>query len=275
MMKNMGQFNVMRQDGLSIHTYQCPEDSEMVNAHILETPNKVILIDTQQFLPYAQELRLYVNHLNKPIDRVIITHSHPDHWMGAVCFEDLPIYALEETRDEIAAIGDYLLEFKRKISGDVVPDHKVIPTHTLNEGDLNIDGLYLRFSKVLDTEMAFMLCIELPDQKILLAQDLVYNHVYPCVGEKNAAGLYLFDGWINQLQLLKKKNYSLILPGHGEPCGPNIFDEMIGYIQTAKSLFESDVDDKTFKQTLMEKYPDYRVEELLDISNLYLYHRDW
>ena len=50
---------------------------------------------------------------------------------------------------------------------------------------------------------------------------------------------------------------------------------MISYIQFAQQLFESKVDEHVFKQTLLEKYPTYRVEELLDISNLYLYHRDW
>jgi glyoxylase-like metal-dependent hydrolase (beta-lactamase superfamily II) len=274
-MKYLGRFSVLRQGNIAIHSYLCPDDSEMVCSQIIETPNRLVLVDAQQFIHYASEVRAYMNRLNKPIDRVIITHSHPDHWMGSVCFEDLPIYSLKETREEIATIGDYLVFLKRKEVEDISGYHKVVPSRLLVEGDMVIDGLRYRLTKIVDAEMAFMLCIELPDLKVLLAQDLVYNQVYPCVGEKNAKGEFLFDGWIKVLREFQKNDYTMVIPGHGEPTTPAVFEEMITYIQFAKQLFDSGANDKTFKQALMQKYPTYRVEQLLDISNLFLYHRDW
>ena len=274
-MKYMGQFNVLRQGNITIHSYQCPDDSEMVCSQVIESHNRLVLIDAQQFVPYAQELRMYMARLNKPIDRIIITHSHPDHWMGSVVFEDLPIYSLKETREEIASIGDYLVFLKRKEVEDMAGYHKVVPSRVLSEGDLVIDGLRYRLTRVVDAEMANMLVIELPDLKVLLAQDLIYNRVYPCVGEKNAQGEFLFDGWVKALREFQIWDYEWVVPGHGEPTNKDVFEEMITYILYAKQLFESGMDDKSFKQTLMLKYPHYRVEQLLDISNLFLYHRNW
>ena len=221
-MKYMGRFSVLRQGNITIHSYLCPDDSEMVCSQIIETPNRLVLIDAQQFIPYATEVRTYMTRLNKPIDRVIITHSHPDHWMGLVVFEDLPIYSLKETREEIATIGDYLVFVKRKQVEDMAQYHKVVPARLVAEGDMVIDGLRYTLTRIVDAEMSYMLAIELPDYKVLLAQDLVYNHVYPCVGEKNAKGEYLFDGWIKTLREYQKKDYVTVIPGHGEPTTPAI-----------------------------------------------------
>jgi glyoxylase-like metal-dependent hydrolase (beta-lactamase superfamily II) len=274
-MKMMGTINILRNDRLAIHSYFCPEDGEMVCSQVIETPNKLVIVDAQQLRPYAQELRRYVERLNKPIDRIIVTHSHPDHWMGLEFFQDVPIYALQETRDEIDEIGDYLIKLKQSEVGDLAASCKVLPTHILTEGSNEIDGLRYEFIKVLDSEISFLLAIEIPESKLLLAQDLVYNHVYLCVGEMNDKKQYLFDGWIRALEYLQAKEYDIILPGHGEPTNATIFPEMIKYIQYAKELFESGIGEAELKQCLIKRYPDYRVTQLLDISNIFLYHRTW
>jgi glyoxylase-like metal-dependent hydrolase (beta-lactamase superfamily II) len=274
-MKTMGRFTVLRQGGVAIHSYACPDDSEAVNSHVVETLHALVLIDAQQFIPYATELREYMDRLGKPVERIIVTHSHPDHWMGLICFEDLPIYAIEETKQEIEATGDYLIAYKKGQVEDISRYHKVVPPFTLKEGEVVIDGITFRLSKVTDAEMAFMLTVELPEFKTLIAQDLVYNGVYACVGEKNATGEYLFDGWIEALKGLKNKDYATILPGHGDVAGPEVLDEMIKYLRFAKKTFESGVDDKGFKAAMKRRYPRYRVDELLDISNLFLYHHTW
>jgi glyoxylase-like metal-dependent hydrolase (beta-lactamase superfamily II) len=216
-----------------------------------------------------------VDRLRKPIDRVIVTHSHPDHWAGLEFFKDAPIYALAETRYELENYGDDILNFKRLTQGDQLAAAKVVPTQTLKEGEEVIDGVKYVFTKVCDAEAPTMLMIELPEHQTLIAQDLVYNKVYPAVGEKNQKGDYLFAGWLKALKSLQKKGYSLVLPGHGAPTDGRVFTEMAEYIRTAQQLFESGMDEAALKKALQEKYPGYQVPEMLDISNVFLYHRNW
>jgi len=275
-MKALGSVSILRNDQAAFHSYLCPEDGEMVSSQVIETESKLVIVDVQLLRPYARELRRYVDRLNKPIDRVIVTHSHPDHWFGLEFFNDVPIYSLPETRYVIENMGDMLIQYKKAELGDLIASDKVVPSNIIEEGTDNIDGLNYAFTKLTDAEAPIMLLIELPDLKTLVAQDLVYNRIYPCVGEKNDKGEYLFDGWINALKSLQKKEYDVILAGHGEPTTDStVFAELIDYIGYAKRTFESGVNENELKRKLIERYPNYRVTQMLDFSNVFLYHRTW
>lgn len=203
------------------------------------------------------------------------SHSHPDHWMELKLFTNVPIYSLQETGGEIEKTGDYLVRYNRPQFGYLITFYKIVPIYIIRSCTKKIDGLTYEFTKVVDSEISFLLSIELPELKTLVAQDLIYNQVYPCVGEKNDKGDYLFDGWVKVLKHLQTKGYETVLPGHGDPVDSSIFQKMIGYIEYSKQLFESGIDEAELKQKLIEKYPNYHVTELLDISNLFLYHRTW
>jgi hypothetical protein len=77
------------------------------------------------------------------------------------------------------------------------------------------------------------------------------------------------------LRGLSRTAYDVVLPGHGEPTDPSAFDAVAAYVATAKRLFESGVGEVELKRRLAEAYPTYRVPEMLDLSNLFLFHRTW
>ncbi len=270
-MRQVGTISILRNDQIAFHSFLSPEDGEMVCSQIIETQNKLVVVDALLLRPYARELRRYVDSLGKPIDRVIITHSHPDHWFGLEFFGDVPIYSLQETIDEIKEVGDGYLEYKRSQHGDLIADSKVVPSNIIKEGVENIDGVNYAFTKVIDAEASLMLLIELPDLKTLIAQDLLYNGVYLYTGEKNSEGEYCFDGWTKILRNLQERKYDTILVGHGDTANPTIFTEMIGYIEYARRAFESASNGDELKEKLIGKYPTFRVTEMLDISNVFLY----
>ena len=94
-----------------------------------------MIFDAQFLVPYATEARAYVDSLNKPIDRIIITHSHPDHFYGmTAAFADIPGYALAKTKAVITNIGPKMLANNKKNMGDLVPDKVVAPTNEIEPG---------------------------------------------------------------------------------------------------------------------------------------------
>jgi len=49
---------------------------------MIEGPTAVVIFDGQLLLPYADEVASYVQTLGKPVERIILSHAHTDHWSG-------------------------------------------------------------------------------------------------------------------------------------------------------------------------------------------------
>jgi len=68
------------------------------NAGAIETPEGVIVIDTQQYPRLARQLRAAVlAKTGQPLRVVVNTHCHLDHTSGNTVFADVPILAHEKT----------------------------------------------------------------------------------------------------------------------------------------------------------------------------------
>jgi len=82
-----------------IHTYAfSPLNS---TTHIIETADGLVVVDAQMTLPDTNEAIAYVRSLNKPIRRLIVSHSHPDHWLGLGEWADAPSAAIADVKTYI------------------------------------------------------------------------------------------------------------------------------------------------------------------------------
>jgi glyoxylase-like metal-dependent hydrolase (beta-lactamase superfamily II) len=72
---------------------------------MIEGPNAVVIFDGQLLLPYADEVASYVKTLRKPVDRIILSHAHTDHWGGLQVlserFPDARVFALGGIADQV------------------------------------------------------------------------------------------------------------------------------------------------------------------------------
>lgn len=264
-----GKIIITEKGSVKIHSYISPEDSTLVTSHIVESKNELVLVDAQFIRPYAQEVKDYIEHLKKPLNRIIVTHSHPDHWFGLELFKNVPIYSLKKTAQEIEELGDVIIKSKKPVLGDLVTDSKTVPDHNIvpNTSE-TIDGVTYRYEKIDQAEAGVQLLIRLKDQNVLIVQDLGFNKVHLFIGQQ------AFASWINTAtQLSKESNNTSVLVGHGEPTTPNVFATNIAYLNDAATIFGSAQNGEDLKRQLMEKYPEYRSALLLDISNDFLYQK--
>src|ERR1051325_5119241 len=68
------------------------------NAGAIETPDGLIIVDTQQYPRLARAFRDAVSaKTGKPLRNVVYTHCHLDHMAGSSLFADAPIIAHEKT----------------------------------------------------------------------------------------------------------------------------------------------------------------------------------
>lgn len=261
----------------TIHTYTSPESGGLVNSQVIETSNQLILVDTQYLLPFATELKEYLSGIKKPIERIIVSHSHPDHWFGNELFKDQKIFALQEVRSILEQAGDAMIESYQFINenGPLVPTAKTLPNFTLNEGLFTLDGVEFSVVKFTDAEDAIIAGIEIPKENILIAQDIVYDFTHAFTAEL----ANVQNKWIEVLERLQSKNYSFVLGGHGAPSEGDILTPAIAYLRDATSAIRKALNEGTgkesktqiYSQAMLEKYPEFKAPVLIQLCSNYMF----
>ncbi|SEC37805.1 Metallo-beta-lactamase superfamily protein [Streptomyces sp. 3213] len=253
-----GTVTVVEKDAVRVHSYMAPDDSLNVTTQLIETPALIIAVDGQYALDYADEVVAYAQGLGKPIDRLIVTHAHPDHFHGAARF-GAPVHALAAVRDQIAAQGD-----AQDPAGTLIPVADVTPTVEITPGTEVIDGVPFVFEAFSGGEAADELVIKLPEQGVLIAQDLVYHATHLFLGNNDIVG------WQQAVDTLgAESSYDTVLAGHGLPAGLEVFGELRRYLADARELLGDD--GEAYKKAILERYPSYGGPFLIDIGNQYLF----
>ena len=109
-----------------------------------------------------------------------------------------------------------------------------------------------------DTETEFHLSIKLPELDTYIVQDLVYS----------GAHIYLtkdIPHWVEILESIRDSEFSLFLPGHGEPADKKELQSNIEYLNFANSLLNAGTTAEALKAALLEKYPHLTGAGIFDI----------
>jgi glyoxylase-like metal-dependent hydrolase (beta-lactamase superfamily II) len=241
--------------GATVHTYVAPPDGLFVTSHLVETEHELTVIDAQFRPEHAAEVKAYADSLSKPIARMIVTHAHPDHFVGAKTFGDIPIHAAAEARDFIAQAGPAVIEhygFKTGVA---------VPTHLLVEGSQTLDGLTFEFRVMKNAEATENVVVLLPELGVLVGQDIVYNGTHLYLDRRTC------EGWRLALAELRRlRGYDLVLAGHGEPATPAVYDEVEGYLDVAERVFRDATSAQQVRDAMVRAYPNATGVTLLDLG---------
>lgn len=246
--------------GLTVHTLTSPLQMFANSTHIIETPNKLVLIDTQFFLPIAADYRAYADSLGKPIDRMFITHEHPDHFLGSEAFADVPMYALAPVAERIAETGQTEIDEKQgEMGAEMIASTFVVP-NAVEPGLVLIDGVYFQLDRVDDAEAPVQMVIKAPGYGVAAVGDIVYSQVHLILAGQPST-------WIEALQGLQPTSelYPMVLPGHGTaPTTPAAYDANIAYLSLAGELMQTAENAEEFKAGLVEAFPDRQMDGAID-----------
>jgi len=108
--------------------------------------------------------------------------------------------------------------------------------------------------------------IFLPESGILFTGDSLVGGTHPPLGE------LLLDRWLASLEILKhdRREPLLIVPGRGEPCGPEATSTMIAYLHLIAAVVEQHVAAGGTRQELAGRAP-----EILDYFPTPEFAADW
>ncbi|HEY0932555.1 MAG TPA: MBL fold metallo-hydrolase [Trebonia sp.] len=162
----------------------------------------------------------------QPVRTLVNTHHHPDHTAGNGLFAGATIVAHDNAREEMRALG--------------VPRNTGIWTD-VEYGDLRLAPPFLTFpdrltlwADELRCELLFAgqpahttndIVVWIPEHSVLFAGDLVFNGGTPFLLSGSVLGA------IEVLEtFLKPLGAQTIVPGHGPVAGPEIIDDVLGYL---------------------------------------------
>jgi len=249
-----------------IHTYTAPDVSSRVTTHIIETADSLVLIDAQLFKPFGAEAAAYAASLGKPIDRIILSHDHPDHWYGAESF-DAPLVATATSAGLIQeAVESGSAASQASSFGDLAATEFRVPEVGVELGSETIAGINFEFSAIENAEAVENLVVLVPEAKTAILQDLMYNAVYffPGLNRPN---------WIAALEdmrtSLKADGYEIILPGHGVPTTLGTLDTGIEFLQFLDEQFNTADSGEAVAEAIVARYPSFDGAGLLPFYSLF------
>lgn len=216
-----------------VHTVPClfmqlPRDH--VNAYVVELENSVVVVDAALAVPSAQKLRKKAESLGKPLEAVLLTHGHPDHYTGLVEFEDLPRFASQGCLDFAHEEDVVKSPTATHYLGDNYPEVRVFPNEIIKDGDaFTFDGVKFTFYDLGPGESD-------SDGMWIFEKDGI-KHVF--IGDTVALNCHCFfrDGFVFEWQKILDrldKEFdqvnTLLYLGHGiSPSGMEAVDWQRGY----------------------------------------------
>ena len=182
----------------------------IVNVVFMETGDGVVLFDTGPSRIYGEELRAVIERTTKePLVRVIVSHAHPDHYLGNQVFEDLPIESLAEVQNVIADIGDLFTDnMYRLVDVWMRGTRTVAPTKMIQPGHIKMGKRDLEVIALGGHSQADLALYD-HGENLLLAADLVFMDRAPTTPHAH------LPTWQKALSDLADRPIKTLVPGHG------------------------------------------------------------
>jgi glyoxylase-like metal-dependent hydrolase (beta-lactamase superfamily II) len=203
-----------------------------VRAYVVELENSVVVVDSTLALDSATELRQLAESFGKPINAVLVTHGHPDHYTGLARFADVPRYASQGCLEFAHREDVTKAPVAKGYLGDDYPDVRVFPDKIVKDGDtLTFDGVTFTFSDYGPGESDSDGIWTFQKDRVLHAfvGDLIANNCHCFFRDGHA------DLWLEILDRMEKEfpADTAIYVGHGDtPVGKERIDWQRGYVKT-------------------------------------------
>lgn len=177
----------------------------VVAAAIIALGDRTVVVDALEGVDAGAALRAAAEAIG-PVALVVLTHRHADHTGGVRAFADVPAVASEVT---CAAIG-------RGAALD--------GTLRLREGERRVELLSCGAAHT-EGDVA----VHIADAAVLVAGDLVVAGIHPRLRHGD------LEGWIAALDRLGALAPRSVLPGHGDPCGPEALESTAAYLRRVRA----------------------------------------
>jgi glyoxylase-like metal-dependent hydrolase (beta-lactamase superfamily II) len=251
------------------------------NAAFVVTPEGVVVVDALGSPALARQLvELIRGVTTQPISHVIVTHYHADHIYGLQVFKALGARILAHRAARTYLDSDTarlrLQASRQELAPWIDANTELVAADEWLDGDqeLTLGGIRLQLKHVGPSHTLEDLVVYLPQDKLLLAGDLVFRGRIPFVGQADSRR------WIQALDGLLALDVRLIVPGHG-PVSESAREDMqltrdyLIYLRNAMGRAAKNMDpfEEAYAATdwrRFEALPLFRLANRMNAYNTYL-----
>ncbi|SRR5579871_913842 len=256
---------------LSIHPLTSSDAGAWSNSYLISGESEAILFDVFMLHSDAVNVADRISKSGKTLKTVMISHAHPDHFMGldviAERFPDAQIVSTQHVVDDIKTDGPWMFSMLKGKLGPDGPRRLVVP-EPLVESALALEGVRLQVVEFGEGESKHCAAVYVPDLEALLSADLVYNQAHLYLQERH------LESWLmrlNELEIFANGRVATIHPGHGPAAGLELVGRTRAYLHDFADALKTG-DAKVAERNILAKYPDYRVRQFLTAFSIPAYY---
>jgi glyoxylase-like metal-dependent hydrolase (beta-lactamase superfamily II) len=268
----------MKHTNLTVEVFKGKEAS--VNSYLFSNGTTLLLMDTLRSTENATELASFIKSKALPLTTILITHGHPDHYIGMQHLKEIfpevkIVVASAEIKQDILNFSNWMesvgwLENEPKLKPKSAENpfgfdyENQIQVLTINTITLEGGGTLELKSDYNSAEAEHLTTVFSKDLNAFFTSDFCYNGVHLWLGQGvDAAHI---ANWKTQLQEFKNQfeNTDItIYPGHGNSATIALFDVVLQYIIDFEATIANSDTKEAATNTMKNLYPTWEQEDFL------------